>query len=119
MFRKSTCPECRSKATASTIIRLFVNITDTTYSEDNGDPSDLVSLQSENDNLKFRLIEKDGAIKSKDETLTRLRQENEKLMTGQTQSRNVILALEQKLEQNKIIANTHNDQVWNGQMIIH
>lgn len=93
------------------MIRLFVNIADSSYAEDNEGATDLVSLQSENDNLKFRIIEKDGALKSKDETLSRLREDNQKLSTGQTQSRNVILALEQKLESNRIIINAHNDQV--------
>lgn len=110
-LRKNTCPECRSKTTNATVIRLFVNIADSSYAEDNEGATDLVSLQSENDNLKFRIIEKDGALKSKDETLSRLREDNQKLSTGQTQSRNVILALEQKLESNRIIINAHNDQV--------
>lgn len=110
-FRKNTCPECRSKTTSATVIRLFVNIVDSTYDEKDDGPTDLVGLQNENDNLKFRLIEKDGAIKSKEETITRLQEENKKLNTGQTHSRNVILVLEQKLEQNKIIASANNDQV--------
>lgn len=93
------------------MIRLFVNIADNTYTESSDGEPDLLGLQSEIDNLKYRLIEKDGAIKSKDETLSRLRDENQKLSHGQSQSRNVILALEQKLESNKIIINTHNDQV--------
>lgn len=93
------------------MIRLYVNLADSSYVEDGDGPPDLIGLQNENDNLKFRLIEKDGSIKSKEESINRLQEENKKLSTGQTQSRNVILALEQKLEQNKIIANTHNDQV--------
>lgn len=93
------------------MIRLFVNIADSSYLEEEDGPRDLVGLQSENDNLKFRIIEKDGAIKSKEESLANLREENKKLVTGQTQSRNVILALEQKLEQNKIITAAHVDQV--------
>lgn len=93
------------------MIRLFVNIVDNPYADcDEGAP-DLFNLQSENDNLKFRLIEKDGAIKSKDESINRLNEENKKLSAGQIQSRNVILALEQKVDQSKIIANAHNDQV--------
>lgn len=110
-FRKNTCPECRNKTTSSTVIRLFVNIADSSYIENSDDPPDLISLQNENDNLKFRLMEKDGAIKSKDESLEKLKGDNKKLSSLQTQSRTVILALENKLEQNKIIANAHNDQV--------
>lgn len=111
LFRKNTCPECRSKSTSSTVIRLYVNIVDSTYDENADGPPDLVGLQNENDNLKFRLIEKDGAIKSKEEALTRLQDENKKLNTGHSKSRNVILALEQKLEQNKILQIAHSEQV--------
>lgn len=71
----------------------------------------MITLQNENDNLKYRILEKDGAIKAKNESITKLEDENKKLNTGQTQSRNVILALEQKLEQNKIIQHQHTDQV--------
>lgn len=88
-----------------------MNIADSSYANDDEGGTDLVSLQSENDNLKFRIIEKDASLKSKDETLDRLRDENQKLSTGQSQSRNVILALEQKLESNKILVAAHNDQV--------
>lgn len=91
--------------------RLYVNIVDSTYDESVDGPPDLVSLQNENDNLKFRLIEKDGAIKSKEEALARLQDENKKLNTGHSKSRNVILALEQKLEQNKILQMAHSEQV--------
>lgn len=93
------------------MIRLFVNIADSSYVDNDEGGTDLVRLQSENDNLKFRMIEKDAAIKSKDETLERVRDENQKLSTGQAQSRNVILALEQRLESNKILIAAHNDQV--------
>lgn len=94
------------------MIRLYANISDTTYLEnDESGASNVIGLQSENDNLKFRLIEKDGAVKSKDETINRLQIENAKLSTGQTQSRNVILALEQKLETSKIITHQNTDQV--------
>lgn len=95
------------------MIRLFVNIADSSYADNDegGGGTDVVSLQNENDNLKFRIIEKDGAIKSKDETLERLRDENQKLSTSQAQSRNVILALEQKLESNRVLIAAHNDQV--------
>lgn len=110
-FRKNTCPECRSKTTSATVIRLFVNIADNSIIENDASPTDLVGLQNENDNLKFRLIEKDGAIKSKEETLTRLQEENKKLTTGQIQSRSVIAHLEQKVEQINILNNAQHDQV--------
>lgn len=112
-FRKNTCPECRSKTTSSTVIRLFVNIVDNPYSENEGGAPDLVNLQNENDNLKYRIIEKDGAIKSKEDALARLQEENKKLSTSQAQSRKVILALEKKFEQSEIIARDYNDQVRN------
>lgn len=111
LSRKNTCPECRNKTTPSTVIRLFVNIADNSYADSDEGGTDVVSLQSENDNLKFRIIEKDAAIKSKDEVLERIRDENQRLNTGQAQSRNVILALEQKVESNRILIATHNDQV--------
>lgn len=94
------------------MIRLFVNIVDGAYADsDDEGGTDVVRLQSENDNLKFRVIEKDAAIKSKDEALERLRDENQKLSISQAQSRNIIIALEQKLESNKVLLATHNDQV--------
>lgn len=88
-----------------------MNIVDNAYAENEDGETDLVKLQSENDNLKYRLIEKDGAIKSKEDALNRMQDENKKLGTSQTQSRKVILALEKKLEQSEIIVNAHNDQV--------
>lgn len=88
-----------------------MNIADNSYADNDVDGTDLVGLQRENDNLKFRIIEKDAALKSKDETLDRLRDENQKLSSSQAQSRNVILALEQKLESHKILIATHSDQV--------
>ncbi|XP_031618478.1 E3 ubiquitin-protein ligase TRAIP-like [Contarinia nasturtii] len=109
--RKNTCPECRSKTTTATVFRLFVNIADSSYAENDEAPNDLVGLQNENDNLKFRIIEKDGAIKSKEETLNRLQKENKKLTTGQIQSRSVIAHLEQKVEQINILNNTQLDQI--------
>ncbi|XP_055322394.1 E3 ubiquitin-protein ligase TRAIP-like isoform X2 [Sitodiplosis mosellana] len=109
--RKNTCPECRSKTTSATVIRLFVNIVDSTYDENVDGPPDLVGLQNENDNLKFRLIEKDGAIKSKEDALNRLQEENRKLNTGQMKTRELILTLEHKLEQSKVITNQYNDQI--------
>lgn len=93
------------------MIRLFVNIADSSYIENSDGVPDLASLQSENDSLKFRLFERDGALKSKEDSLSRLQEDNKKLNASQTQSRNVILALEQRLDQNRIIANAHNDQV--------
>lgn len=112
--RKKTCPECRHTTTSSTVIRLFINIADPSYADnDEGDSSstDVIRLQSDNDNLKFRIIEKDAALKSRDETLERIRDENQKLGTNQEKSRNLILTLEQKLESYKILTATHNDQV--------
>lgn len=88
-----------------------MNIADSSYADTEEGGTDVVRLQSENDSLKFRVIEKDAALKSKDEVLERLRDENQKLSTGQAQSRNVILALEQKLESNRVLAATHSDQV--------
>lgn len=102
------------------MIRLYANISDATYLEnDESGASNVIGLQSENDNLKFRLIEKDGAIKSKDATINRLQTENAKLSTGQTQSRNVILALEQKLETSRIITHQNTDQVTEQNVFIN
>lgn len=110
-LRKDTCPECRSKTNNSSVLRLFVNIVDSSYSVNGDDPTDLVGLQSENDHLKFRLIEKDGIIKSKEETLNRLQDENKKLTHGQFQSRTVIQKLEQRQEQHNLLTIAQNDQV--------
>lgn len=110
-YRKNTCPECRSNGTKSTKIRLYLNIADASYLENQADAPDSITLQNENDNLKYRILEKDGTIKAKNESISRLEEDNKKLSTGQQISRNVILTLEQKIEQNKIIQNQHTDQV--------
>lgn len=88
-----------------------MNIVDNPYAENEGGAPDLVNLQNENDNLKYRIIEKDGAIKSKEDALNRLQDENKKLVVSQSQSRKVILALEKKCEQSEIIVRDYNDQV--------
>lgn len=109
--RKNTCPECRAKTIQSKVIRIFANIADPSVLDDESGPHDVMSLQSENDNLKFQLIEKDGSLRSKTETITRLQDDNKKLTTNTTQSRSIILTLEQKLETSKILSVHHNDQV--------
>lgn len=109
--RKTTCPECRSKTTHGTVIRLYVNTADNSYADINSEAPDLTNLQSENDNLKFQLLEKSGIINKSNETIKQLEKENTKLTSGQTQSRSIILMLEQKVEQNKIISREHTDQV--------
>lgn len=91
--------------------RLYLNIADSSYLENQADAPDLITLQNESDNLKYRLLEKDGAIKANKETISRLEEDNKKLTAGQLISRNVITTLEQKLEQNKIIQKAHTDQV--------
>lgn len=72
---------------------------------------DVALLQSENDNLKFQLLEKSGAIKSKEENIQMLTNENKKLKTNQVQSREIILSLEQKIENNAIIHQIDRERV--------
>lgn len=110
-YRKNTCPECRSKTIQSKLIRVYPNIVDLSCMDVEVGPENIVTLQNENDNLKFQLIEKDSAIKSKIESISRLQDENKKLTTNATQSRSIILSLEQKIETNKIITIQHTDQV--------
>lgn len=111
LCRKNTCPECRSKTIQSKVIRLYANVADPSYIDADSNPQDLVGLQNENDNLKYQLIEKDGAIKSKTETITRLQDDNKKLNTNQSQSKSIIITLEQKLETNKMITLQNTEQV--------
>lgn len=111
LFRKNTCPECRSKTTSTNVMRLYVNIVDSAYDENVDGPPDLVGLQNENDNLKFRLIEKDGAIKSKEEAINRLQEENKKFRGGQVKARETILSLEHQIEHSKVIYNQSKDEV--------
>lgn len=111
LFRNNTCPECRSKTTKSTVMRLYVNVIDRNPDDNINGDTDFLYIQNENDNLKFRLIEKDGALKSKEEALDRLRDENQKLSNEQVKARKIILALEEKNETNGIVIKTHNEQV--------
>lgn len=109
--RKNTCPECRSKTTQSKVIRLYANIADSSYLDAEAGPQDVVALQSENDSLKYQLVENNSAIKSKEDSIARLLEENKKLTMNTAQSRNIILTLEQKLETSKVITLQHTDQV--------
>lgn len=111
MFRKNTCPECRSKTTSTNVMRLYVNIVDSTYDESVDGPPDLVGLQNENDNLKFRLIEKDGAIKSKEEAIKRLEGEKDKMLSSAKTARELMLTLEHQLEYHKVIVSQKGDEV--------
>lgn len=95
-------------------MRLYVNIVDSTYDESVDGPPDLVGLQNENDNLKFRLIEKDGAIKSKEEVINRLQDENKKICAIQSTARKTIIGLENKLENLVVTQNQYQDQVKNN-----
>lgn len=95
-------------------MRLYVNIVDSTYDENVDGPPDLVGLQNENDNLKFRLIEKDGAIKSKEDAINRLQEENKKIRSGQLKARETILSLENQIENSKVIYNQSKDEVKNA-----
>lgn len=91
--------------------RLYLNIADSSYLENQADAPDLITLQNENDNLKYRILEKDGAIKAKNESISHLEEENQKLTTGQQISRSVIMNLEQKLEDKKTLQRNYTDQV--------
>lgn len=91
--------------------RLYLNLADSSYLENQADAPDLITLQNENDNLKYRILEKDGAIKAKNDTISRLEEDNKHLTTGQQISRKVILTLEQKLEQNKVLQSHYADEV--------
>lgn len=90
---------------------MYANVADPSYIDADSNPQDLVGLQNENDNLKYQVIEKDGAIKSKTDTINRLQDENKKLNTNQSQSRSIIITLEQKLETNKMITLQNTEQV--------
>lgn len=93
------------------MIRLYANIVDPSGLDTEAGPENVVTLQNENDNLKFQLVEKNSTIKSKIDYITRLQEEKEKATANTTQSRNIILTLEQKLETNRIITLQHTDQV--------
>lgn len=112
-FRAKTCPECRHKTTPANVIRVFYNVS--SYSDnsvlDVNVGSDIAQLQGENDNLKFKLLEQDAQTKSWMEQIKQLMTENTDIKTKQRQSKQIILTLEQKNDQLKILQETHCDQV--------
>lgn len=71
----------------------------------------VAQLQSENDNLKFKLLEQVGQTKSIEEQLNQLVAENAEIKTKQRRTKQTILVLEQKNDQLKILQDTHCDQV--------
>lgn len=60
--------------------------------------SKMVELQSENDNLKFQILEKNGLITSKEDSIKQLNKENEKLKANDGKSRLKVKDLEQRIE---------------------
>lgn len=112
-YRAKTCPECRHKTTRANVIRVYYNVSsysDNSVLETNAG-SDVALLQSENDNLKFKLLEQDAQTKSFQEQMSQLVVENAEIKTKQRQTKQIIVALEQKNEQLKILQETHCDQV--------
>ena len=92
---------------------MYFNISslhDTTVARE-GAEGDVVVLQDRIDKLKLAIIEKDGAIKSKEQSLHEMRTENAELKNTQRRGREAIIGLEQKLEQLQILNRSHVDQV--------
>lgn len=98
------------------MIRVFYNVSsysDTSVLEANAG-SDVAQLQSENDNLKFRLLEQEGQTKTFKEQINQLTTENADMKMKQRQTKQLIMTLEQKNDQLKILQETHLDQVSGG-----
>lgn len=68
-------------------------------------------LQNENDNLKYRLIEKDGEMKSKETAIAQLTEEKNKMKSSQAKSREIILRLEREIENFKIFQIENSQEV--------
>lgn len=95
------------------VIRVFYNVSsygDTSVLDANAG-SDIAQLQGENDNLKFKLLEQDAQTKTLQDQANQLAAENADIKAKQRQSRQIILTLEQKNDQLRILQETHCDQV--------
>lgn len=73
--------------------------------------ADFAHLQSENDNLKFKLLEHDAQAKSYQEQTNKLKAENAEIKTKQRQTKQIILTLEEKNHSLITLQKTHCDQV--------
>lgn len=69
------------------------------------------ALQNENDNLKYRLIEKDGEMKSKEAAIAQLTEEKNKMKSSQAKSREIVLRLEREIENFKIFQIENSQEV--------
>lgn len=95
------------------VIRVFYNVSsygDTSVLDANTG-SDIAQLQGENDNLKFKLLEQDAQTKTLQDQANKLTAENADIKAKQRQSRQIILTLEQKNDQLRILQETHCEQV--------
>lgn len=76
----------------------------------------MIELQSEVDNLKFQLLEKNGVIKSKEDAIQQLCTENEKIRHDQKKSQKRIQELQEKHDGMKIIEKLHVENVRRRQL---
>lgn len=104
--KSKTCPQCRRPD--ETIIRAYFNvqnINDTSQAEGSAEQQKTI------DDLRYQLLEKDGALKRKSDEISILSGEVNKLKESQRKSRVTIIGLEQIRDQNKILCETHCHQV--------
>lgn len=111
VYRSKTCPECRHKT--SNVIKIYCNILSYSEQSNTFDDSEYQNsaLQNENDNLKYKLIEKDGEIKSKETVIDKLSIDMKKLKSNQTKSKDVILKLEREIEKYEIFQKENRNEV--------
>lgn len=95
------------------MIRVYYNVQ--SYSDTSGIDGnaggDVAQLQSENDNLKFKLLEEVARTKAHEDNVKKIGAENDQNKTKLRQAKQLILTLEQKCEQLTILQRTHCDQV--------
>lgn len=97
--RSPTCPQCRNKVTARTLVRLFLNVSlnDTVH-------TDPAQLQNENDGLELKIRTLDAKIRQQE---TELKTKKD----GQLKARRTIVELEAQLEQKNMLIRMQDETV--------
>lgn len=109
IFRSKTCPQCRRKTIFASVIRAYFTIPQTTDDATSGEGT--VEQQNQIDNLRFELMEKRNDLKKKDEEIAVVTKKTADLKKTLKLSRETVIGLEQKVEQNKILSEAYYNQV--------
>lgn len=108
-FRSKTCPQCRRKTVFASVIRAYFTIPSNT--DDASAAEGTVEQQNQIDNLRFELLEKRNDLKKKDEEIGTATKKAADLKKTLKLSRETVIGLEQKIEQNRILNEAYYNQV--------